>query len=112
MAMDTNNLSIGILRKLLILFALIISSVGIFARPSAEIQGWPVLFSIVCPSLAVMLIFTIALDVIMNVVFRLDSSAPEQKKLTKIIRIESVCLVLIILCWSKFTIQIFQSSIG
>ena len=103
---------IGILRRLLILVTGALSAIGLFAQPSTEIEGWPVLFSIVAPSLVVMLVFTIALDLVMNIVFRLDSSNQERSRLKKIIKIELTSLILLLTCWSAFTIKIFKNSIG
>ena len=103
---------IGILRRLLILVTVALSAIGLFAQPSTEIEGWPVLFSIVAPSLVVMLVFTIALDLVMNIVFRLDSSSQERSRLKTIIKIELTSLLLLLACWSAFTIKIFKNSIG
>ena len=103
---------IGILRRLLILVTVALSAIGLFAQPSTEIEGWPVLFSIVAASLVVMLVFTIALDLVMNIVFRLDSSSQERSRLKTIIKIELTSLLLLLACWSAFTIKIFKNSIG
>ena len=103
---------IGILRKLLILVTVALSVVGLFAQPSTEIKGWPILFSIVAPSLVVMLVFTLALDLVMNIVFRLDSSIQERVRLKIIIKIELSSLLLLLICWSAFTIKLFENSIG
>ena len=103
---------IGLLRRLLIALTLALGLTGLFAQPSTEITGWPILFSIVAPSLAVMLIFTITLDLVMNVVFRLDSSMQERARLKKIIKIEVFSLLILLMCWSAFTVKIFEASIG
>ena len=103
---------IGILRKLLILVTVALSVIGLFAQPSTEIEGWPILFSIVAPSLVVMLVFTLALDLVMNIVFRLDSSIQERARLKIIIKIELSSLLLLLICWSTFTIKLFENSIG
>ena len=103
---------IGILRLLLILLTGALSVIGLFAQPSTEIEGWPILFSIVAPSLMVMLVFTLALDLVMNIVFRLDSSIQERARLKIIIKIELSSLLLLLICWSAFTIKLFENSIG
>tara|TARA_B100000579_G_scaffold250618_1_gene206096 strand:+ start:132 stop:464 length:333 start_codon:yes stop_codon:yes gene_type:complete len=103
---------IGILRLLLILFTVALSVIGLFAQPSTEIEGWPVLFSIVAPSLVVMLVFTMTLDLVMNIVFRMDSSNQERTRLKKIIKIELSSLILLLICWSAFTIKLFENPIG
>lgn len=103
---------IGILRLLLILFTVALSVIGLFAQPSTEIEGWPVLFSIVAPSLVVMLVFTMTLDLVMNIVFRMDSSNQERTRLKKIIKIELSSLILLLICWSAFTIKLFKNPIG
>ena len=102
----------GILRLLLVLVTFALSIIGLFAQPSTEIEGWPILFSIVAPSLVVMLVFTLALDLVMNIVFRLDSSIQERARLKNIIKIELSSLTLLLICWSAFTVKIFENSIG
>ena len=103
---------VGILRLLLILLTVALSVIGLFAQPSTEIEGWPILFSIVAPSLMVMLVFTLALDLVMNIVFRLDSSIHERARLKIIIKIEASSLLLLLICWSAFTIKLVENSIG
>ena len=103
---------IGILRLLLILLTGALSVIGLFAQPSTEIEGWPILFSIVAPSLVVMLVFTLTLDLLMNIVFRLDSSIQERARLKIIIKIELSSLLILLICWSAFTIEVFENSIG
>ena len=110
--MKKQNPEIGILRLLLVLLAGALSVIGLFAQPSTEIEGWPVLFSIVAPSLVVMLVFTLTLDLVMNIVFRLDSSIQERARLKTIIKIELASLLLLLICWTAFAIEVFENSIG
>ena len=104
--MKKQKYEIGILRLLLILLTGALSVIGLFAQPSTEIEGWPILFSIVAPSLVVMLVFTLTLDLVMNIVFRLDSSIQERARLKTIIKIELSSLLLLLICWSAFTMQV------
>ena len=110
--MKKQNPEIGILRLLLVLLTGALSFIGLFAQPSTEIEGWPVLFSIVAPSLVVMLVFTLTLDLVMNIVFRLDSSIQERARLKTIIKIELASLLLLLICWTAFAIEVFENSIG
>ena len=86
--MKLATLNIGLLRSLLILISLVLSTIGLWATPSTEIEGWPVLTSIVAPSLAVMIGFALALDLVMNSIFRLDSPNLEKERLANVIKIE------------------------
>ncbi len=109
--METRKSKIGILRGLLVFFTLIISLTGLFAVPSSEIKGWPIITSIVAPSLAVMIVFTLILDLVMNSIFRIDSSAHEKDRLLMIIKVECSCLLILVLCWAPFVNQLFLDTI-
>ena len=102
---------IGILRPLLVLSCLILSAIGPFATPTTENQGWPLLLSIVAPSITVMIAFTLVLDIAMAFVYRADSSGLQKEHLSYVIIVEVICLVLIFSCWATFIHKVLLSSL-
>ena len=105
------NLRGAILRLLLIMVALVIIAAAPFADGSSHLHDWRLLPSVVAPSIMMMLVFAIPLDITMARVFMADADAAEISRLKFIIRTEIAVYVVLIGAWIPFMVRVLDFSL-
>ena len=101
---------LGILRSLLLLAALLVVAAAPFADGSAHVHDWRLLPSVVAPSIMMMLVFAIPLDITMTRVFMVDADAAEKARFGFIIRVEACVLAALIAAWTPFILEVLDFS--
>ncbi len=101
---------LGTLRLLLLAATLAVSACGPFVDASVHIDDWRILPSVVAPSVMMMLLFTLPLDMTMSRVFMSDADAAERARLAAIIKLEAAAMALLVLCWLPFMIEVLDFS--
>lgn len=98
----------GVLRGLLILAAIAIAAVGPFIDGSVHLRGWRLLPSVVAPSLMLILLFALPLDMTMTRVFMSDATGSERARLRAALRVEILVFVILVLAWLPFMIKVLD----
>lgn len=99
---------LGTLRTLLLASALACIAAAPFADGSAQLHDWRLLPTVIAPSVMMMLVFAIPLDVCMAKVFMSDAVAAEKHRLSRAIRAELVVFVLLVLAWTPFMLKLMD----
>ena len=97
---------IGALRSLLLGSILLVIVLSLWADGVVYAHDWRIVYSVIAPTITMMLVFAVPLDVTMARVFMSGASDCERKRLRKIIRIESSAYLLMILAWSPFFLTV------
>ncbi len=96
------------LRTCLAGLTLLLVAVGPFVDGAARVEDWRILPSVVAPSVMMMLVFALPLDITMSLVFRSDADASERDRLAKVVRIEAVLLALLLAAWAPFMAKVLD----
>lgn len=97
---------LGVLRTLLLGSAALVIAATPFADGAVHLHDWRLLPSVIAPSIMMMLVFAIPLDITMTCIFRVDADPAEQRRLGTVVRIEAVVYVAMLLAWTPFIIKV------
>ncbi len=98
----------GVLRGMLLLAALAIAAVGPFVDDTVHIRDWRVLPSVVAPSLMMILLFALPLDMTMTCIFMTDATGAERARLRGALRAEALVFGLLVLTWIPFMTKVLD----
>lgn len=79
-----------------------------FANGTTYIHDWRLLPSVIAPTIMVMLLFAIPLDICMARVFMSNSSTSEKARLKRAIYIELAMLGALTLAWTPFMLKLME----
>lgn len=99
---------LGVLRSLLLAATLLVIMAAPFADGSVHMHDWRLLTNVVAPTLMMMLVFAIPLDITMARVFMTDATAEERARLAFAVRVEAVALVLMLAAWTPFIYRVID----
>ncbi len=100
--------SLGTLRALLMLAALTCIIAAPFADGTTYLHDWRLLPSVIAPTIMVMLLFAIPLDICMARIFMSDSSDTEKARLKRAIFIETAMFGALALAWTPFMLKLME----
>ncbi len=100
----------GGLRVLLLCCVALIVALAPFADGSVHLHDWRLLPSVVAPSVMMMLVFALPLDITMARIFMSDASDAERARLRFVIKVEVVALLLLLAAWSPFLFRVLELS--
>ena len=98
----------GVLRLALIGLCLISIGLSFLADGITYMHDWRLIPSVLAPSIVMMLVFALPLDITMAFVFRSDSDETEKPRFNKIIKVESIVYFLLLACWTPFFLKILS----
>lgn len=101
---------LGVLRIALLLLAALVMLAAPFADGSVHRHDWRIFPTVVAPSVMMMLVFAIPLDITMARIFMSDANAVERLRLRFVIRIETVVYVLMLASWTPFLLGVLELS--
>lgn len=104
--------TLGPLRSLLALATLGVAAIGPFLDGTADIHTWRILPTVVGPTLMLMLVFVLPLDITMSLVFRADCTPAERTRLGRVVLLESALFTLLLTAWIPFFLRFFALSTG
>ncbi|NIR31236.1 MAG: hypothetical protein GWN84_18380 [Gammaproteobacteria bacterium] len=99
---------IGTLRTVLLAGVLVVAATAPFAGGAVRYSGWGMYPTLIAPTLAVMLFFVLALDILMTTVFMHEHQGPERRRYRSILRGEGLVLVLLLLSWLPFFVRLLR----
>ena len=100
--------SLGTLRVLMMLTALACIVAAPFADGKTYVHDWRLLPSVIAPSVMMMLVFAIPLDVCMAKVFMSAADEHEKARLGRAISVELVVMVALVLSWTPFMLKVMD----
>ncbi len=103
--------TLGPLRTMLVVLVLLLIAVGPFSGGEARVEGFAVFTSVVAPAFYVIMLFVIPLDITMTRVFMGESRGAERARYRFIIRLEVVLMVLMVLAWLPFVLDLLRRSL-
>ena len=103
-----NSTDFGVLRLALISLCLVLIGLSFLADGVTYMHDWRLIPSVLAPSIVMMLVFAVPLDITMAFVFRSDSDESEKPKFNKIIRTELIVYCLLLACWTPFFLKILS----
>ena len=98
-------LRIGALRAMLLASVAVVIAAAPFADGSVHVEDWRIFPSVIAPTLMMMLVFTLPLDITMSRIFMSDAVAAEHERLSFVIKLEIIALVLLVAAWTPFLLK-------
>ena len=99
----------GALRFLLVVSVVVLAIAAPFSDGAAQAAGWPLVRSVIAPTLFVIMVFVVPLDITMTLVFRSDRQGPERVRLKRIAQVEAVLLVAMLAAWAPLVVRLVRS---
>lgn len=99
---------LGILRSLLVLATAIVSCLGPFVDGTVHLYDWRLLTSVIAPSVMLILVFVLPLDMTMSRIFMSGAEASERSRLGRVIRVEAGLLLFMVVAWLPFMTKILD----
>ena len=99
---------LGTLRSLLLVTAVACIVAAPFADGQAYLHDWRLLPSVIAPSIMMMLVFAIPLDVCMAKIFLTDAGPTERARLGRAIVLEIVVLLVMVAAWTPFMLKVMD----
>lgn len=98
----------GPLRLCLLGAAVLVMIAAPFADGSVHRHDWRLLPSVVAPTVMMMLVFALPLDMTMARVFMADADATERRRLRFVIRVELLVYAAMLLSWAPFLVGVLE----
>ena len=99
----------GALRVLLVIGVVALIVAAPFSDGPAASTGWPLVRSVIAPTLFVIMAFVLPLDITMTLVFMSDRQGPERRRLRCIAQTEAVLLVAMLVAWIPLVMRLLRT---
>ena len=99
----------GALRVLLVIGVIALIVAAPFSDGPAHATGWPLVRSVIAPTLFVIMVFVLPLDITMTLVFLSDRQGPERRRLRRIVQTEAVLFVAMLTAWIPLLMRLLRT---
>ena len=96
----------GTLRLGLLTIALLVIIMSAFADGNTYMHDWRIVPSVLAPSIMMMLVFAIPLEMTMTRIFITNAEPAEKRRLQRILKLEVIVYLLLIVSWTPFFIKV------
>jgi hypothetical protein len=96
----------GTLRIGLLTIALLVIILSVFADGNTYMHDWRIVPSVLAPSIMMMLVFAIPLEMTMTRIFITNAEPAEKARLQRILKREAIVYLLLIVSWTPFFIKV------
>jgi hypothetical protein len=96
----------GTLRLGLLAIALLVIILSAFADGNTYMHDWRIVPSVLAPSIMMMLVFAIPLEMTMTRIFITNAEPAEKRRLQRILKLEAIVYLLLIVSWTPFFIKV------
>lgn len=96
----------GTLRLGLLTIALLVIILSVFADGNTYMHDWRIVPSVLAPSIMMMLVFAIPLEMTMTRIFITNAEPAEKARLQRILKREAIVYLLLIVSWTPFFIKV------
>ncbi len=104
-------LGFGALRLLLIGFVLLLTLVAPFSGGN-NYDSAAVLITVVAPAMFVIMTFVLALDMLMSLLFRVDTAGAERRRMNRILKIEALVFIAMNLTWLPVVVPLVKKLVS
>ena len=98
----------GPLRLLLIAVVGLLVVVGPFSGGAVDFAGFALITTLIAPVAYAIFMFVLPLDMTMTALFMSDTTAPRRAALKRALITEALLLVVLLLAWLPFTLQLLR----
>jgi len=98
--------TMGIQRSFLVLVTLSLVILSFFSGGEYAMHGWRTLPTLVAPSLVPILFFVLCLDMMMSLIYSVESSDAVKRRYRNIIRIHLVLVIVLVAFWTPFFVRL------
>lgn len=98
----------GALRLGLFTITIFVIIMSAFADGNTYMHDWRLVPSVLAPSIMMMLVFAIPLEMTMTAIYMSDANANEKSRLKHILKIEAIAYVALIVSWVPFFFKILD----
>ena len=99
----------GALRVLLVIGVVALIVAAPFSDGPTASTGWPLVRSVIAPTLFVIMAFVLPLDITMTLVFMSERRGRERRRLRRIAQTEAVLLVAMLVAWIPLVMRLLRS---
>ena len=99
----------GTLRLLLVVSVVVLIIAAPFSDGPTYSTGWPLVRSVIAPTLFVIMAFVLPLDITMTLIFMSDRQGPERRRLRRIAQAETVLLVAMLVAWMPLLMRLLRT---
>jgi len=99
----------GALRVLLVIGVVALVIAAPFSDGPAHATGWPLVRSVIAPTLFVIMAFVLPLDITMTLVFMSDRQGPERRRLRLVAQAEAVLLAAMLVAWLPLLMRLLRT---
>ena len=99
----------GPLRVLLVVSVVAIIIAAPFSEGPAYSTGWPLVRSVIAPTLFVIMAFVLPLDITMTLVFMSDRQGAERRRLRRIAQTEAVLFGAMLVAWMPLVMRLLRA---
>ena len=99
----------GALRVLLVLCVVGLVIAAPFSGGPAYATGWPLVRSVIAPTLFVIMAFVLPLDLVMTLVFMSGRQGPERRRLLIVALVEGVLFIAMLAAWAPFLLRLLRT---
>ena len=99
----------GALRILLVISIVALIIAAPFSDAPVHSTGWPLVRSVIAPTLFVIMAFVLPLDITMTLVFMSDRRGPERRRLRRIAQTEAVLFVAMLVAWIPLVMRLLRT---
>jgi hypothetical protein len=100
---------VGFLRAVLMTVTLLLVILSPFAGGHVQTSGWALVMTLIAPVSFVIFAFVLCLDMLMTRLFMSGSADDERRRFAMILRSEAVLLVILILSWAPFVMNLLRT---
>ncbi len=86
---------------------LLVAGIGPFLDGNVDTTSWRVFPTVIAPTLMLILVFILPLDITMAMVFMADRRDAERRRLQLIIKLEIGLTIILMLAWLPFFLRLF-----
>ena len=101
--------TIGVLRVLLVLGVAALIIAAPFSDGPAQATGWPLVRSVIAPTLFVIMAFVLPLDITMTLVFMSGRQGAERRRLRLVALTEAALFVAMLGAWMPLLIRLLRT---
>ncbi len=98
----------GTLRALLMIFVVGLILLAPFAGGGVRVEGWAIVPTLFAPTLYVVIVFVLPLEMVMSLIFMSDKDGPERRRYQRIILIELVMFLALLAAWAPFVVELLS----
>lgn len=99
---------LGPLRVFLLGAACIVMLAAPFADGTTHAHDWRLVPSVIAPTMLMMLVFAVPLDITMSRVFMTDASPAERARLRFAIKVEVLVYIAMLAAWTPFIVNVLE----